>query len=130
MSDANRKFYFYRGEKLVGTVTIVDINQPYFCGHIEPAEAFAEIEPLLERLAQNRRQRSSHDLAGVSAEKREARQRSRNEYEQIVQEFIGPGLRMVDALSGELVYEPLDLEVDERGFWWNGHIWKDGRRII
>ena len=128
--DPNRKYRFYRGETLVGTVSIVGTDQPYFCGRIDPAEGFEEIAHLLDRLAQNRRQRSSPEGEGVSVQKREARQQLRNEYEAIVQEFVGPGLKLLDADTGELVFEPLDLEVDERGFWWNGHIWKDGERII
>lgn len=124
------KYRFYRGQTLVGIVTVVASDQPYFCGRIEPTEGYGEIAPLLDQLALNRQQRSSPDIVGVSAKKRAARDRLAYEYAQIVREFTGPGLRMVDAVTGELVFEPLDLEVDERGFWWNGRIWKSGERII
>jgi len=128
--DPKRKYRFYRGDKLVGIVSVVDSDQPYFCGRIEPAEGYDEIAPLLDQLAMNRQQGRSPDIVGVSAEKRAARDRLAYEYAQIVQEFTRPGLRMVDDVTGELVFEPLDLQVDERGFWWNGHIWQEGKRII
>ncbi|MFO1501321.1 MAG: hypothetical protein U1G07_23520 [Verrucomicrobiota bacterium] len=127
--DPQKKYWFYRGGNLVGIVGVVGSDQPFFCGRIEPAEGYGEIAPLLERLAVNRRQRRSPDIVGVSADKRAARDRLAYEHAQIVQEFAQPGLRMVDMATGELVFEPLDLEVDERGFWWTGHIWQDGKRI-
>jgi hypothetical protein len=111
-------------------VTVIDVDQPYLCGHLEPAEGFGEIAGLLERLARNRQQILSPAIKGVSAEKRAARQRVADEYSSIQQEFVSPGLKMFDAETGELLFEPLQVEVDERGFWWGGHMWRDGKRII
>ena len=127
--STERKYRFYRGGTFVGTVSITGVHQPYFCGHIDPAEGYVEIAPLLDRLAQNRRQRLSSDIAGISAEKREARNQLAKEHFEILQQFCGPGLRMMDAITGELVHEPMDLEVDEKGFWWRGYIWANGTRL-
>lgn len=130
MTGPDRKYHLYRGETLVGIVTLVDGDQPFFCGRIEPTEGYGEIAPLLDRLASNRRQRLSPDIKGVAAEKRAARDQLAREHAQIVKDFVSPGLRIVDAVTGTLVFEPLYLEVDERGFWWRGHIWNNGKRII
>jgi hypothetical protein len=130
MIDSNQEFHFYRGEVLLGRVFIVGSDQPYFCGRIEKTEAFAEVAHLFNLLAENRRASCSPAVYGIEPEKREARDRLRKEYEALNREIVGPGLRMVDATTGQLAYEPLDLEVDECGFWWRGHIWQDGKQII
>ena len=128
--DSSRKYQFYRGDTLVGLVTIVDTDQPYFCGRIEPAEGFDDVAALLDRLGSNRRRSRSPDISGVSEEKMAARNQLAHEYALIAQELGRPGLRMVDAVTEELVFEPRDLQMDERGLWWTGPIWEEGKRII
>lgn len=112
MTAFPERHLLYRGDRLLGTVTIVGTDQPYFCGHIELAAGCDDIRQLLDELAQNHRNRqaSNHSME------------SQLEWGRITEALIGPGLRIVDEVTGELEFEPTGIDVDERGFWWTGRV--------
>src|SRR5262245_25763272 len=95
---------------------------PWFIARLEPDEAFRDVAPLFERLAENERQSRDPNIIGIEPEKRAARAQLSYEMFALNHEIRALDLRIVDAQTGAVRFKPFFWCIREGRYAWRGEI--------
>jgi len=124
MSNPPNEYLLKRGEVCLGRLFIVADagDMPWFVAHLEKDEAFRDVAPLFERLAENERQSRDPNIIGIEPEKRAVRAQLSYEEAVLNDEIRALDLRIVDVQNGALRFKPSRWCMHERGYAWMGKI--------
>ena len=93
------KYYLYRGDELLGTITHDEDDFPWHLGEFEAAEAFSGVRPLFQK------ERQFH------------KQGARDEWEKTRKEIDGPGIRL-EPVGGGKTIDKILICIEENSVWW------------
>jgi len=124
MSNPPNEYLLKRGEVRLGRLIIVADagDMPWFVARLEPDEAFRDVAPLFERLAENERQSRDPNIIGIEPEKRAVRAQLSYEMFVLNDEIRALDLRIVDVQTGAVRFKPFHWSMHERGYAWRGEI--------
>ncbi|MCS6897216.1 MAG: hypothetical protein NZM29_04520 [Nitrospira sp.] len=113
-----RRFLFYKDDVFLGFVTYQEDDQPFHVGQFEPASGFSNLL-------------SQYEISGQSKPSQVCPQvqPAIRRYGEHDVGIFGPGLRLVEETSGELVFEPQIVRITGSEIWWRGIKWHKGRRL-
>ena len=101
MKDKTSKFFLFRGDDLLGVVTQTYDDFPWHHGSFEPSPEFYAVKELFDK-ERTMLERTEFDV---------------DHWENVWEEIIRPGLRLVPVDSGNSIDELLIL-IDGTETWW------------